>query len=245
MKNFNFDFENFRHILSIVPLRFLAVIIPLLFLSACVTARPALEYNPEVSLDTLSAAVSLSISTADRGMSGSGFMVYRRPDQLHLVLLSPFGTTMVEIFSHGEQITLLYPGSSTAYIGRIDDLPEKGGLQGWRLMRWVMDAVPANSNLLNTTLERTGNQGVTEKVTYENGLVISKSTKNGDQVYYSRYTLVGGVPFATELDLRNAQDDRIRIVLDDAEVNAPLEEAAFQPHMEGLRVLPLSELREL
>ena len=69
---------------------FLKIIAPLLLLTACSTARPILDYNPEATLETLSAAVSMSVVTADNGMSGSGFMIYRRPDQLHLVLLSPF-----------------------------------------------------------------------------------------------------------------------------------------------------------
>jgi hypothetical protein len=178
-------------------------------------------------------------------MSGNGFLVYRRPDQLHLVLLSPFGTTLIEIFSRGEQITLLYPGSSTAYVGRIADLPEKGGLQGWRLMRWVMDAEPSVTTGQTGTVERIGAEGIVEKVTFENGLVTEKSTKKGEKVYYSRYTVAGGVPFAAELDLRNKQDDRIRIVLDEPEVNTPLDEGAFQPRLEGMKILPLSELRGL
>ncbi|MBC7961825.1 MAG: outer membrane lipoprotein LolB [Steroidobacteraceae bacterium] len=225
-------------------MRFLIIAAPLL-LAACSMARPALVYSPGATVDTLSAAVSLSVTTADSGMSGSGFLVYRRPDQLHLVLLSPFGTTMIEIFSNGEQITLLYPGSSTAYVGRIADLPVKGGLQGWRLMRWVMDAAPSDLPGQNGTIERTGSHGVVEKVTFENGLVTAKSTKNGDKVYYSRYTVAGGVPFAAELDLRNSQDDRIRMVLDEPEVNAPLENAAFLPRLEGVKVLPLSQLKGL
>jgi hypothetical protein len=226
-------------------IRFLKIIIPLLLLAACSTIRPALDYTPGASVDTLSAAVSLSVTTADHGMSGSGFMVYRRPDQLHLVLLSPFGTTMLEIFSHGDQITLLYPGSSTAYVGPLTDLPERGGLQGWRLMRWVMDAAPASLTERNGSFERIGYQGVVEKVTFENGLVTAKSTKTGEQVYYSRYTVAGGVPFAAELELRSALDDRIRIVLDEPEVNTPLEDAVFQPRLDGIRILPLSELKGL
>ena len=221
------------------------IITPLLLLAACSTVRPALDYKPGATVDTLSAAVSLSLTTVDSGMSGNGFLVYRRPDQLHLVLLSPFGTTMIEIFSRGEQITLLYPGSSTAYVGRIADLPEKGGLQGWRLMRWVMDAEPSVITGQNGTIERIGTEGIVEKVTFENGLVTVKSTKKGEKVYYSRYTVAGGVPFAAELDLRNKQDDRIRIVLDEPEVNTPLDEAAFQPRLEGMKILPLSELRGL
>lgn len=220
----------------------LKIVIPLLVLSACTTVRPVLEYNPGATIDTLSASVSLSITTADRGMSGNGFLVYRRPDLLHLVILSPFGTTIVEIFSNGENITILYPGSSIGYVGRIADLPEKGGLQSWRLMRWVMDANPSSSTGLNGTYERTGSNGVNENVTFENGLVTAKSTKNGDQVYYSNYTLARGVPFAAEVILLNKQEDRIRLILDEPEVNTPLEDAAFHPRLEGLKILPLSEL---
>ena len=95
MKYMSLTFAGFKCILARIPIRFLTIITPLLFIAACGTLRPTLDYNPEAGLDTLSAAVSLSISTADRGMSGSGFMVYRRPDQLHLVMLSPFGTTMI------------------------------------------------------------------------------------------------------------------------------------------------------
>jgi hypothetical protein len=75
--------------------------------------------------------------------------------------------------------------------------------------------------------------------------VTEKSTEKGEKVYYSRYTVAGGVPFASELDLRNKQDDRIRIVLDEPEVNTPLDESAFQPRLEGMKILPLSELRGL
>lgn len=221
------------------------IITPLLLLAACSTVHPKLDYKTGATVDTLSAAVSLSLTTVDSGMSGNGFLVYRRPDQLHLVLLSPFGTTLIEIFSRGEQITLLYPGSSTAYVGLIADLPEKAGLQGWRLMRWVMDAEPSVTAGHNGTVERIGTDEIVEKVTFENGLVTEKSTEKGEKVYYSRYTVAGGVPFASELDLRNKQDDRIRIVLDETEVNTALDESAFQPRLEGMKILPLSELRGL
>lgn len=224
---------------------YLKIILPLLLLSACVAIRPPLEYSPGATVNTLSAAVSLSITAADRGMSGSGFLVYRRPDQLHLVVLSPFGTTMMEAFSLGERVTLLYPSKATAYVGRIDELPEKGGLQGWRLMRWVMDAEPAASNSVNGVVERVGSRGLKETVTFENGLITGKSTPNGERVYYSRYRVANGVPLAAELEIRNSQDDRIRIVLDEPEVNTPLDDAAFQPKLDGLTILPLSELQSL
>lgn len=227
-----------------VLLKIFAYLLPLLLLSACVTA-PVIKFKPGATLETLSSAVSLSINTTDRSMSGSGFMVYRRPDQLHLVMLSPFGTTLLEAFALGERITLLYPSSSTAYTGRIADLPDKGGLQGWRMMRWVMDADPAASSSFNGIVERSGILGGKESVTYENGLVTVKSNPDGDKVYYSRHSAVSGVPFAAEVEVRNSRDDRIRIVLDEPEVNVPLDDAVFRPRLEGVTLLPLSELQGL
>lgn len=225
--------------------RYLKLCLPLLLLSACSASLPALAYNPAATVDTLSAAVSLSVSSADISLSGSGFLLYHRPDQLHLVVLSPFGTTMMEVFAQGERITLLYPGSSTAYVGRVDELPASGGLQGWRMMRWVMDASPATSGGFSGTIDRTAVDGRQESVSYTNGLVTVKKNLDGDQVYYSRYAVVNGAPLAAEIDLRNSRNDQVRLVLDEPEVNTPLEPSVFMPKLDGLTVLPLSALKGL
>lgn len=196
-------------------------------------------------METLSSAVSLAVHTPDSSMGGSGYLVYRRPDQLHLVVLSPFGTTIMEAFALGDRITLIYPSRSTAYVGRFDELPVKGGLQGWSLMRWVMDADPSERKLLSGTVERASRPGFSEKVTYVNGLVTAKESSIGDHVYYNNYSVVNGVPVAAELDLRNRRDDRIRISLDEPEVNTPLDDALFVPRLDGLTVMPLSAMNGL
>jgi hypothetical protein len=224
----------------------LIILLPLLLLSACATfSQPPVDYRPGAVVETLSSAVSLSVHSPEGSMGGSGYLVFRRPDQLHLVVLSPFGTTVMEAFALGETITLLYPSKSTAFVGRFDELPEKGGLQGWRLIRWVMDADPRQDGPVSETVERISKQGFSEKVTYEHGLMTSKVSGAGDQVYYSRYTAVNGVPLAAELDLRNSREDRLRIVLDEPEINTPLEDAVFVPHLEGLTILPLSAIQGL
>ncbi|MDD2272260.1 MAG: lipoprotein insertase outer membrane protein LolB [Desulfuromonadaceae bacterium] len=227
--------------------RLLKHLLPLLLLTACATIpTPLPDHRPGAVMETLSSAVSISIHTAGRSMGGSGYLLFRRPDQLHLVVLSPFGTTMLEAFALGDRITLIYPSRSTAYVGRFDELPEKGGLQGWRLMRWVMDADPREAGQpLNGTVERTGALGSSEKVTYENGLVTAKDSASGDHVSYSSYSVVNGVPVAAELDLRNARDNRIRITLDEPEVNTHLDDAVFAPHLDGLTVMPLSAIKGL
>ena len=226
--------------------RLLTTLLPILVLSACATfSNPPLDYQPGAVVNTLSSAVSLSIHTPESSMGGSGYLVFRRPDQLHLVVLSPFGTTMLEAFALGDRITLVYPSRSTAYVGRFDELPDKGGLQGWRLMRWVMDADPHAVNSVSETVDRISRLGFSEKVTYEHGLVTSKVSPGGDHAYYGRYSVVNGVPIAAELDLRNGRDDRIRITLDEPEINTPLEDSVFTPLLEGLTVLPLSTIQGL
>jgi hypothetical protein len=226
--------------------RLLRNLLPLLLFTACATMpTPPVDYRPGAIVETLSSAVSLSIHTSDSSMGGSGYLVYRRPDQLHLVVLSPFGTTVMEAFAIGDRITLVYPSKSLAFAGRFDELPDKGGLQGWRLMRWVMDADPREDHRFSGTVECVNKQGLAEKVTYEHGLVTSKESSAGDHVKYGRYASLNGVPVAAELDLRNGQGDRIRITLDEPEANTPLDAAVFAPHLDGLTVMPLSAIQGL
>lgn len=224
--------------------RLIKNLLPLLLITACATVpTPPLDYRPGALLESLSSAVSLSIRAADSSMSGTGYLLFRRPDQIHLVVLSPFGTTMMEAFALGDRITLIYPSKSTAYVGRFDELPEKGGLQGWRLMRWVMDAAASGKKPLSGTVERMSTLGFSEKVTFENGVVTTKESSAGDQVQYRNYSVVNGVPLAAELDLRNGNGDRIRILLDEPEVNTPLDDAVFTPNLDGLTVVPLSAIQ--
>jgi hypothetical protein len=232
--------------LSMHLYRITKILLPLLLLSACATfIKPPLDYHTGAVVETLSSAVSLSIYTADGSMGGSGYLVFRRPDQLHLVVLSPFGTTILEAFALGDLLTLVYPSRSTAYVGRFDELPDKGGLQGWRLLRWVMDADPLTATSAGETVERISKLGLSEQVTYEHGLVVSKVSPAGDHAYYSRYSVVNGVPVATELDLRNGRDDRIRIILNEPEINAPLDDLVFTPRLDGLTIMPLSAIQGL
>lgn len=225
---------------------YIVVFVFLVLFSGCATTPPVmLEYRSGSVVDTLASSVSLSIHASDYSMGGNGYMVFRRPDRLHLVVLSPFGTTMMEAFVVGERITLVYPSQMTAYSGRFDELPDKGGLQGWSMMRWVMDADPDGNRLLNGDIERVGKLGFTEKVTFENGLVTSKTSPRGDQVYYGKYSVVNGVPLAAQVEMRNAREDRVRLTLDEPEVNTPLDDSVFIPRLDGMTVYPLAAIRHL
>lgn len=213
-----------------------------LLVSACATVPKALVFPPGSLVETLSTAVSLSVQSSAGSVGGHGYLVYRRPDQLHLVVLSPFGTTLLEAFALGERITIVYPSQGMAYTGRFDELPDASSLQGWRLMRWVMDADPSDQPGKTGSIDRPLLQGGRESVTYHSGLVTEKSTPAGDRVYYGDYELVNGVPLAEELIILNAREDRIRLKLEEPEVNGSLDATVFTPRLEGLTVLPLSDL---
>lgn len=218
-------------------------IISTALLCGCATTGTVRDYDPGAVMETLSSSVALSIHTSDRGMSGQGYMVYRKPDEVHLVVLSPFGTTIMEIFALDTRVTLVFPSKNTAYTGTIDELPDTGGLQGWRMMRWVMDANPSVEPYANGTVERMSKLGFVEKVTYADGLVISKTAPNGDQVFYEKYEVVNGVPVAVKVEMRNSSGDRVRLTLNEPEVNTVLENAVFTPQLNGFTILPLSALR--
>ena len=210
--------------------------------SCALTPKPPLAYTTGAIVNSLSANISMSLQTSERSISGNGFMIYRRPDKVHMILLSPFGTTLFEVFALGDRITLVYPSQGVAYSGKFNELPQKGGLQGWKLMRWVMDADPLAASKANSTFERLNNQGGMEKIIGNNGLIISKSNSAGEQVYYEDYSVINGVPLAAVIDIRNKQDDRIRLKFQDPEVNTPLDDAALTPRLDGLTLLPLSAI---
>jgi hypothetical protein len=217
----------------------------LLFTACATITPPPLEYRPGAVVETLSSGVSFSVHTSDRSMGGHGYLVYHRPDQLRLVVLTPFGTTLFEAFVLDERITLVYASQMTAFTGRVEELPDKGGLQGWRMMRWMMDMDTPGESRMSGTVERMSRQGFMEKVTFENGLITAKTSPRGEQVFYSNYSVINGVPLPAEIEMRDDHEDRIRFTLDEPEINTQLDENAFLPRLEGMTILPLSAMQGL
>jgi hypothetical protein len=205
--------------------------------------KPPLVYRPNAQVETLSAAVSLSVMAGEQGMSANGLMLYQRPDRMRMVVLTPFGTTMMEVVIVGSEITILNPPSGKAFTGRVEDLPPRGDLDAWRQARWVMDADPPGSSLRDGTLERVDREGVKEWVTFENGLVVSKRRANGDEARYNDYVAIDGVALATEIIMESASGKRFRIKVNEPEVNAALDPNAFTPQLDNLALFPLSALK--
>lgn len=212
-------------------------------LGACAFApKPPLVYQDGVQVDTLSATASLSISKGEQGMGSNGYLLYQRPDRMRLVVLSPFGTTVMEAIMTGDAITIVNSSKGVAYIGRMQDLPHAGEGETWRHARWVMETDPPGASIRNGSLQRVNSLGLREEVLFENGLIISKTLANGDMVRYNDYELVNGIPLATEIIVDSHDGGRFRMKISEPEVNAQLSPEAFSAHLEGLQLFPLEAL---
>jgi hypothetical protein len=109
----------FRHKLSLRVESFSSVLLLPLFFSACAALpKVPLDYTQGAVVSSISSEVSLSARSSGKSLSGHGFMVYQRPDKVHLVVLSPFGTTLMEVYTLGDRITLVYPSQGVAYAAK-------------------------------------------------------------------------------------------------------------------------------
>ena len=222
----------------------LLIVILLMTYGCASIPKPLLSYQPGAVVETLSATASLSISKGGQGMGSNGYLLYQRPDRMRLVILSPFGTTLMEAIVTGKRITIISNSKGVAFSGNLEDLPRTGQGDTWRNARWVMDTDPPGSLVGNGSLERVNSMGDKEQVTFENGLVVSKSLTNGDMVRYRDYMLVNGVPLATEIIMDSHDGGRFRIKVSEPEVNAELAADAFKPHLDGFTMYPLSAMQE-
>lgn len=199
--------------------------------------------QPTAQVDTLSATVSMSLRTAEKNLAGRGALVFQRPDRLRLVLLSPFGTTVMDTLVEGDRLSVVYPGSGVVFQGRFNELPPGNGQQGLALLRWVMDSdLPATAPRQGE-YRRVGERGAQETLLIRDGVVVEKSLASGERVRYRNHAVLSGALLPQELLLEAASGERIRLTLEESEVNQPLELEAFQQRLQGLRLLPLSELK--
>jgi outer membrane lipoprotein-sorting protein len=206
--------------------------------------KPSLVYQPGVAVNTLSASASLSISKGEQGMGSNGYLLYQRPDRLRMVILSPFGTKVMEAVMTGRRITIIDNSKGVAFSGNLDELPGKGQGDLWRQARWVMELDPPGLFAGDGSQERVNSLGAGERVTFERGLVVTKVQTNGDMVRYGEYMPVNGVPLATEIIMDGHDGLRLRIKVSDPEVNVELAADAFTPHLAGLKLYPLGALQE-
>jgi hypothetical protein len=216
----------------------------LLLPCGCATLQSSrLTYHPGAVVETLSATASISISRGEQGMGSNGYLLYQRPDRMRMVILSPFGTTLMETIVAANRITIINNAKGEAFSGLLEDLPRIGQGGTFFHARWVMDTDPPGRFAGDGSMDRVNSLGDRERVTFENGLVVSKTLANGDMVRYLDYVLVNGVPLATEIIMDSHDGGRFRIRITEPEVNTELASDAFIARLEGVTTYPLSALQ--
>lgn len=223
----------------------LLAIVTLLLVSGCATlpTPQTLVYINGAKVETLSSNASLSFAAAGRTISGSGVLMYRAPEQLRMVVLTPFGSVFQEVFVVGEQVTIIDPGNSVAFQGNVQELPTSGDVSGWRYLRWVLDIDVPDAARGSVALKRTNRFGEIESAVFDHGLLLSKTTESGALVRYDSYVAVNGVAVPLEISCETARKERFTIKLDEPDVNGVVEQGALLPKLADLKVYPLSVLR--
>ncbi len=202
--------------------------------AASVFASPA-------RISTLSASLSLSYTSAERGGSAGGYLQVRQPDFLRFILLSPFGTVLQETWLENDRIILVDNTQNAAFSGYIKDLRGAGVLRAWRSLQWLMDI--DNHGIIDTTgSERLNRFGAKETVVVEQGRLTSKLLSSGEEARYRGYAVVNGVPVPQEIIMVTPEQERYRIVLEEIEVNQPPSSWQVSPDLTGKKVYPLSLL---
>ncbi len=234
---------------KVLFVRVVSVLLPVLVtafsLSGCVAVRPSQElvYASGGVVQSLSSNVSLSYAAHGRSISGSGYLMYLKPDKMRVVILSPFGSVLQEIYVSGELVTIVDAGNGVAFSGNFMDLPDKGDFSGWRYIHWLIDIDPPDPSRGNAVIDRINRFGQPEKATFENGLLISKSTEAAGLVRYGRYAVVQGGAFPLEIIYEAATQEKFTLLLEEPETNVPLTDTAFMPNLVKLRIYPLSRLK--
>ena len=212
-------------------------------LSGCSTApKPLVGLAQGREVETLQSRISVAIRAPGGSQGGRGYLIFKRPGSFHVAIISPFGPTILDMFITGDRITCLLPSRQIAYVGRLAELPEKGGLRSWGLMRWVVEQPPPSGPALSR--EHVMADGRRETVSYgEQGIILRKETEDGYKVSYLDYQVVNGVAFPSVMEISTPQGGTIRITFNEPQVNQPVEEEALSPNLEGFTVLPFSAFK--
>lgn len=214
-------------------------------LSACATVKPPLTgIVAGRTVETLQSSVDISMQAGGRSLGGHAFLVFKEPDRFHLAVLSPFGLTMLEMFSDHDRLTCVVTSKQTAYSGLLTDVPEASGLKNVALLSWVVAPPPLPSGPAAANREITAPSG--DRFFYDaDGQVARKVSPDGEEVVYQDYHNVGGVAFPDAIVITNRFGARVKISFDEPQINQPLEDAVLTPNLEGLQLLPLSQFKGL
>jgi hypothetical protein len=222
------------------------VLLPLmLVLSGCLATRPPAEltFTTGAVIQTLASNASLSYKNADRSISGSCYFMFRRPDQIRVVILSPFGSVLQEVIVSGELVTIIDSGNGVVLRGSFKDLPATGDFSAWRSIHWIIDIDQPGASRDTITMERVNRFGDTEKAAFKNGLLMSKIVAGAGQVKYGRYITVQGAAVPLEIEYETVAGENFSLLFEEPEVNIPFVNDPFKPNIDKFPVYPLSRLK--
>lgn len=197
-------------------------------------------------VETLNSSLNIAVKTSEGSVGGHGYLVYKSPDRFHLVILSPFGLTLAEMFVAGERVTCIVPSKGAAYTGMLSEVPDGSPLRSWGIVRWAVSGGWTDVRSKETPLERETADGGVEVAYFDGkGLLQRKVSEGGDELAFGDYRFAAGVPFPALMEFTAWNDDTVTLTFDDPEINAPVEEGALTPALEGLMQLPVSQFKGL
>ena len=219
-------------------------LVALALISGCATKPLSpLLFTPGAVVESVQSEVSLSFTSPLGSGGGHGYLIFKKPDRSHLVVLTPFGTTAMEAFSSGDRLTIVIPSKEIAYSGSFDEIPARAGLQGWKAMRWIVEGEPAGSGEPNGEVIRVNREGRRETVWYNaDGMVARKLTEDGEEAIYRDYRSSDGVPFPWAIEYQDKRWSSLKIGFDEPELNKPVAESALLPRLDGITVLSIKRL---
>lgn len=194
-------------------------------------------------LSSLSSNVSLAYIGSERSISGSGVLMYQKPDKIHMIILSPFGSVLQEVYVSGEIVTIVDTGNGVAFSGNYNNLPLKGDFSAWRHIHWLIDIDPPDSSRHTGDIKRINRFGNSESAVFKDGFLLSKSTEIGGIVKYADYNTVNGVSFPLKIEYETISKEKFTLLLDAPDINLIFDSGIFKPDLNKYRLYPLSILK--
>jgi outer membrane lipoprotein-sorting protein len=226
------------------PCAMILCVIFLLTMGCASIPKEQVPFRSGAMLETVAAMVTISIKSPQVNTGGHGYMVYKRPDSFHMVMLTPFGTTALETYSSDDRLTIVIPSKGVAYAGAFADMPDDSPLRGWRMIRLMAVDEPLFDPMKKGTSEKISKEsgGITSFYDAQ-GLLERKKFSSGEEVFFRDYQSVEGVPFPGVIEFTDRNGSRVKITFDEPEINKPLEDTALTPNVEGITILPLANFK--
>lgn len=220
------------------------LILLFVFLSSCSTRHSVpLDsiVDKDVRVDTISSNILISSRIKEKNITSRGMLFYRRPDNIRLIVFSPFGSTIFDSLFKDDVIKVYFQTDSILYSGKFKELSGRKEARAWGMLVWALDfslKEEATSSERKSSLLFHG----TETIYFKDRLLSEKRLAGGESVKYLNYKVVAGVNFPMEILYSGGDEERIRIQFEDPEINLDIPASSFSLSRRVIHNKPLSEL---